>query len=34
MQRTADVQAALTRRARFWRITIQRGGQTFQTIVN
>jgi Do/DeqQ family serine protease len=34
MQRTADVQAELTRRARFWRITIQRGGQTFQTIVN
>jgi len=34
MLRTADVQATLAKRVRFWRITIKRGGQTFQTIVN
>ena len=34
MLRTADVQATLAKRVRFWRITITRGGQTFQTIVN
>ncbi|MFZ9501497.1 MAG: DegQ family serine endoprotease [Beijerinckiaceae bacterium] len=31
--RTADLQAAARLRPRYWRITIQRGGQTFQTIV-
>ncbi len=31
--RTSDLAAASRLRPRFWRITIQRGGQTFQTVV-
>ncbi|HEY8581014.1 MAG TPA: Do family serine endopeptidase, partial [Beijerinckiaceae bacterium] len=33
IQRTKDLQQATSRRAMYWRLTIQRGGQVFQTVV-
>jgi hypothetical protein len=31
--RTRDLEKAASRRAPFWRLTVQRGGQVFQTVV-